>query len=225
MTDQPKGYENNHSAAATGLFVQFGCGLSAPDGWINFDASPTLRLQKIPIAGALVTRARTAFPKSVRYGDVTKGLPIKSGSCDGVYASHVLEHLALDDFYRALNETLRILRVGGRFRLIVPDLHDLACAYVNAVENGDVEASHNFMSNAYLGMTKRPKTLRAKLIAAIGNSDHLWMWDRLSIAAALSKVGFRQIREAGFGDSEEPTFALVEDSGRFESAIAFEAIK
>lgn len=225
MTDQSKGSQNSHHGETGGLFVQYGCGLSAPDGWINFDASPTLRLQKIPVAGALVTRGRTAFPKSVRYGDVTRGLPIQSGSCDGVYASHVLEHLALDDFYRALDETLRILRVGGRFRLIVPDLHDLALEYVKAIEYGDVEASHKFMRNAYLGMTKRPKTLKEKLVAGAGNSDHLWMWDRLSIAAALSKAGFRQIRAASFGDSEEPAFSLVEERERFKNAISVEAIK
>jgi SAM-dependent methyltransferase len=208
-----------------GLFVQYGCGLSAPDGWINFDASPTLRLQKIPIVGNLVTRGRAAFPRSVLYGDVTKGLPIKTGSCDGVYASHVLEHLALDDFYRALEETLRILRTGGRFRLIVPCLQQLAGDYLEAARNADADASHKFMKNAYLGMASRPKTLKEKLIAGTGNSDHLWMWDRVSMRAALSGAGFEQIREARFGDSDELAFSRVEDSGRFEGAIAFEAMK
>ncbi len=225
MTDQSKGSPDSHYAETGGLFVQYGCGLSAPDGWINFDASPTLRLQKIPIVGELATRGRIVFPKSIRYGDVTKGLPIGSGACDAVYASHVLEHLALDDFYLALRETLRILRNGGRFRLIVPDLHELAREYVSAIENGDKEASHEFMRNAYLGMVRRPKKFKDKLIAGAGNSDHLWMWDRLSMEEALSNAGFRQIREAEFGDSEQPAFALVEDSGRFEKAIAFEAIK
>src|SRR5262245_22988509 len=31
------------------LYVQYGCGLSAPDDWLNFDASPTLWLQLIPV--------------------------------------------------------------------------------------------------------------------------------------------------------------------------------
>jgi SAM-dependent methyltransferase len=223
MTGKHKGSQSNNHP--DGLFVQYGCGLSAPDSWVNFDASPTLRLQKIRYVGALVTRGRTIFPKSVRYGDVTRGLPIQTGSCDGVYASHVLEHLALDDFYRALDETLRILRVGGRFRLVVPDLLDLAANYVRAFENGDHEASHKFMRDAYLGSATRPRSLKGNLIAQAGNHDHLWMWDRLSMAAALSNAGFRNIREARFGDSEELAFALVEDPDRFQNAIAFEAIK
>lgn len=35
-------------------FIQYGCGLSAPNDWINFDASPTLRIQKFPILGRIV---------------------------------------------------------------------------------------------------------------------------------------------------------------------------
>jgi predicted SAM-dependent methyltransferase len=161
----------------------------------------------------------------VRYGDVTKGLPITTGSCDGVYASHVLEHLALEDFERALHETHRILREGGRFRLIVPDLYKLALEYVEAVDSGDTRASHEFMRESHLGMLRRPKSFREKVVLSMGNSGHLWMWDRLSIEVALSKAGFRSIRRAFFGDSEEPAFALVEDPARFESSIAVEAIK
>ena len=208
-----------------GLFVQYGCGLVAPDGWVNFDASPTLRIQKIPIIGPLITKRRTAFPKSIQYGNVAKGLPINDNACDGVYASHVLEHLALNDFHAALRETYRILRDEGRFRLIVPDLHDLATEYLSAYSSGDIEASHKFMHNSYLGMKARPRNMKARLMAGLGNADHLWMWDRLSMGAALSNAGFQKIREAKFGDSEEPAFSLVEDKGRFENAIAFEAIK
>ena len=65
------------------LYVQYGCGLSAPVGWQNFDASPTLRLQKIPLIGKLVRKVD--FPSNVLYGDIVKGLPgIAPQSCDGV---------------------------------------------------------------------------------------------------------------------------------------------
>jgi hypothetical protein len=30
-------------------YVQYGCGYSAPNSWVNFDASPTLRFERIPI--------------------------------------------------------------------------------------------------------------------------------------------------------------------------------
>src|SRR5687767_6441655 len=111
----------------TGLYVQFGCGLSAPDGWLNFDSSPTLRAQRLPLIGSAIARASdTRFPEAVRYGDIVTGLPVADGSCKGVYASHVLEHLALEDMRTALRNTWKILEPGGVFRLVVPDLELMA---------------------------------------------------------------------------------------------------
>ena len=49
------------------IYLQYGCGLSAPSEWYNFDASPTLRLQKLPFVGS-VFKKKVDFPKNVRYG-------------------------------------------------------------------------------------------------------------------------------------------------------------
>lgn len=205
-------------------FVQYGCGLSAPTEWVNFDVSPTLRLAKIPLLGSLITRNRVRFPENVKYGDVTRGLPIDDNHCDGVFASHVLEHLALDDFYSALTETKRILKPGGRFRLIVPDLEKLAEQYLMSLQEGGARASHQFMSQSYLGLKEKPKSFLKRIVSGFGNTDHLWMWDRLSMKAALEGAGFSLVRPAAFGDSEETAFSVVEEEARFDEAIAFEAI-
>ena len=103
-----------------GLYVQYGCGFCAPEGWVNFDASPTLRIEKLPIIGHFVKKNRTRFPANVRYGDIVLGLPISNGSADAVYASHVLEHLAREDFETALRDAHRMLRPGGVFRSLCP---------------------------------------------------------------------------------------------------------
>lgn len=103
--------------------IQYGCGLNAPKSWRNFDISPTLRLQKIPLAAALLQRR--GMPKwsdNVEYGDIVAGLPVERNSCKAVYCSHVLEHLALDDFRRALRNTYLYLEPGGIFRFVLPDL-------------------------------------------------------------------------------------------------------
>ena len=69
----------------SGLNVQYGCGLQAPSNWINFDASPSLRLQRIPIIGKALIRGRVHFPDGVHYGDVVRGLPLSDGVCRVVY--------------------------------------------------------------------------------------------------------------------------------------------
>ena len=96
--------------------------LVAGAGWRNFDASPTLRIERLPLVGRFVKLNPQRFPDAVEYGDVVRGLPVPDASCAAVYASHVLEHLTLADFRVALAHTYRMLAPRGLFRLVVPDL-------------------------------------------------------------------------------------------------------
>ena len=60
-------------------YVQYGCGLCAPPGWVHFDISPTLRLQRLPIIGAVfAARGSVKFTTNVRYGDIVRGLQLPS---------------------------------------------------------------------------------------------------------------------------------------------------
>ena len=56
------------------VYVNVGCGFDAGDGWLNFDASPTLRFERVPVLGRLYTKNDARFPESVRYGDIVKGI-------------------------------------------------------------------------------------------------------------------------------------------------------
>ena len=203
---------------ASAIYVQYGCGQSCPDGWINFDASPTLRLQRLPVIGRLFKRGATVFPDGVRFGDIVQGLPVPDGSVQGIYASHVLEHLSHADFWTALDHTFRLLRPGGIFRLVVPDLRSRAQKYIERLETGQTNANSWFMRSARLGSegsSRGPVELARSLI---GRSAHLWMWDEISLAAALDKTGFVDIRRCRFGDCKDGNFRLVEDAGRFYDA-------
>ena len=207
-------------------YIQYGCGMSAPEKWVNFDASPTLRIQKLPLIGKLLVRNKVVFPDAVRYGDITKGLPgIEANSCDGIYCSHILEHLSLNDCRIALQQTHLYLKPGGVFRCVVPDLEFYIRAYTETVQHQKEKAAMNFMESSLLGLPERPKGLKGMIIAAFGNSHHLWMWDRYSLTAELRKAGFSSVRECTFNDSADPHFKLVEHDGRFQEAVALEAIK
>ena len=204
---------------ATMNYVQYGCGLSAPQGWLNFDASPTLRVQKLPLVGLLRVPGATVFPANVRYGDILKGLPVEAGSCRAVYCSHVLEHLSLSDFRLALLNTKAVLAEGGLFRLVVPDLRAAAQRYV--ADPSDTAASR-FMTETYLGVTERPKGMGGFLRSWLGNTHHLWMWDYPSLSRELATAGFKDIRLARMGDSGEPMFAAVEEESRWADSVGVE---
>lgn len=198
------------------VYVQYGAGWSAPDGWINFDASPTLRIERLPLVGRSLGRlARNPepFPNNTRYGDIIKGLPIADGSVDGLYASHVLEHLTLADMRRALANSYRMLKPGGVFRLIVPDLRARAAAYLQS--DNDPEAAYTFMRLSHLGQEGTRSTGLGRIRQMLGNSSHLWMYDYPSMARELESVGFVEIRQARFGDAADRMFDRVEDEHRF----------
>jgi hypothetical protein len=191
--------------------------------------SPTLRLQQLPVIGKFFRRGAIIFPDGVRFGDIVRGLPIPDGSARGVYASHVLEHLSLHDFWIALENTFRLLEPGGIFRLVVPDLEVRARIYIEKLKKREPDANSWFMRTAGFGLEKRARGLEGLARCALGNSAHLWMWDETSMTAALKKVGFAGIRRCHFNDSQDEAFRVVEDADRFcENSLeecAMEAIK
>ncbi|MBL0141394.1 MAG: methyltransferase type 11 [Betaproteobacteria bacterium] len=209
-------------ATNDGLYVQYGCGFSSSASWRNFDSSPTLRFERIALIGHLYTKNRQRFPANVEYGDIVKGLPLAADSCDAIYCSHVLEHLSFTDFDIALDRSRSYLRKGKPFRLVVPDLETLAMRYASDSADGAAEA---FMRESGLGLVDRPQGLIGFLKTWLGAREHLWMWDYKALAAQLRHHGFVDIRRAQFGDSEEPRFADVEHSERFEAAVAVQCRK
>jgi hypothetical protein len=200
---------------ADATFVQFGCGWCAPSSWTNYDKSPTLRWERIPILGSIFTKNEKRFPPSVQYGDIVKGLPHSEGSVNAVYASHVLEHLALDDFRIALRRVYTMIKPSGTFRLVVPDLKWRAASYLENFSLATKDASGKFMRDCHLGVESGPKKSLELLSVLFGGSAHLWMWDELSMADELSSAGFVSVRRCAMGDAQEPEFLDVEDHGRF----------
>jgi SAM-dependent methyltransferase len=200
-------------------YVQYGCGFCAPQTWTNFDSSPTLRFERTPIVGRLYTKNAKRFPENVRYGDIVRGLPISPASCQGVYCSHVLEHLALDDFDTALKNSYSYLEPGGVFRFALPDLEQLARTYL---DDPDPDAAMRFMQDTYLGTKHRARGLRGLIVGSLGNSAHLWLWDEKSMAKKLAEHGFKDIRRASFGDAEDPRFNDVEEESRFTGCLAMQ---
>jgi len=211
------------------IYVQYGCGQSCPSGWLNFDASPWLWLRTLPLVGRILPLG--PFPRGVRYGDIVTGLPIAAQSVQGVYASHVLEHLSYADFWSALDHTFRMLKPGGIFRLVVPDLQARAERYLHELALGRPEANVWFMRASGLGREHDVPGLGPRLRRTFGRSAHLWMWDEKSLAAALGKAGFARIRRCRFGDCADAVFQQVEDADRFHDGpagieeCAMEAIK
>ncbi|HEY0779757.1 MAG TPA: methyltransferase domain-containing protein [Gemmatirosa sp.] len=200
--------------------VQFGCGHCAPPTWRNFDASPTLRFERVPVVGRLYSKNARRFPPNVEYGDILRGLPVAPGSCDAMFSSHVLQDLTLEQSRTAIRHAFALLRPGGVYRTVVPDLMIAVRRYV---ESDDPLAAYAFLRETKTGVaTTLPR--RAKVAAALGSRQQ-WQWDFPTLAHELRAAGFTAVRRCEIGDAVDPRFADVEDPTRFREALAVECAR
>lgn len=205
------------------LKVQFGSGPQGHSEWLNFDCSPTLRLQRAPWPVRSLARkmATDLFPEEVAYGDVTKSLPLADSSVAYLYCSHVLEHLYPSDCRKALAESYRVLKPGGTFRGVMPDLHHLIIQYLN---DRRPAAANYFVESTLLAVDK-PRGPIGLARMLFGNSTHRWLWDWSSFSAELHSAGFEKIRRAYFCDSAHRIYDEVENADRWANALGFECTK
>lgn len=209
-----------------GRRFNIGCGFSTGAGWENFDASPTLRFERIPLVGRLYTKNVRRFPEEARYGDIVAGPLCAPGEAIAVYCSHMLEHVALADMRRSLVNIRTMLAPGGTLRIVVPDLGNYIARY-NAAS--DPERGHRFLRETLLGREQAAGGTFGRLKRALGLSNHLWLYDEASMGHELEQAGFTSIRRCRFGDASDPMFAEVEEAIRFEDDhgpnLGMEAIK
>ena len=127
------------------------------------------------------------------------------------------------DCIRALRNTYRLLRPGGIFRLVVPDLEAAARDYLESLQKWCPDANERFMESTALGRRTRPRGIGGLLHMWLNSSTHLWMWDGPSMMRTLEAQGFRDVRRCTFNDSEDRMFSRIEDPLRFDGALAIEA--
>lgn len=204
------------------LYVQYGCGLSAPTDWRNFDSSMTLRYEKVPVLGKIYSKNEQRFPENVEYGDIVKGLPVSDNSCQAVYCSHVIEHLSLEEARQAIRNSFRILKSGGTFRFVLPDLEYYIRQYN---EDDSPAAAMNLMEDTLLGIKQRPKNLKGVIFQWLRTSAHFWMWDYKALEKELQEAGFVDVRRAHFGDSGDEHFKAVEAENRWKNCLGIHCKK
>lgn len=198
------------------VYIQFGGHTDSPEGWINYEHSPFLRMAKIPLVGPALNKfSRFDFSGDVRAGNIITGLPVESGSAAGVFCSHVIEHLTYHDSKIAFQNTYEYLAPDGIFRFVLPDLES-RCKYYLDHHDSLPEPAKWLMKSTLMGRQDPRKTsFPSVLKKMLSNSSHMWMWDEKSLRRVLSEIGFRDIRRAKYGDSEDQHFARVETEYRF----------
>jgi ubiquinone/menaquinone biosynthesis C-methylase UbiE len=176
------------------LRINVGCGQTPTKGWLNFDNSLSLFLSRIPLLPKLFNNLgiinnrqyrfiRFARKNNIKYADATKRLPIKDGSVDVLYSSHMLEHLDRGEADKFVDEIYRVLRPGGIVRIAVPDIKKKIELYN---KHGDADT---FIEDTLL-CAPRPKSLLTRIrFLLVGSRHHHWMYDGVSLSNLLKRHG------------------------------------
>lgn len=133
-------------------------------------------------------------------------------SCDVVFCSHVFEHIPHSKLPSVVSEINRVLKPGGIFRMLTPNLEVLAKAYVEQDESfwsAALEEDENLRTDmGYGGMLMNccvspgqdTVLLDRNLTTFISGYAHLYIYDYTMMSAVFEKLGF-VCRQAVFNDS------------------------
>ena len=209
--------------------LNIGCGPTGQiKGFVNLDNSPSVILSRFPhiknIAynlGMITEEQFRANWSGVIKCDASKRLPYKDNSVDQIYSSHFLEHIPYNKGISTLAECYRVLKNGGVFRLVLPDLLWHAENYVKETKKilsnnalpDDRSAHDKFLWTIYGAYLEKKRF----------GAEHCYMYDFPTIINILKKIGFKKLHSAKFKDGTNKELAQYDS--RPEDSMYIEAIK
>lgn len=155
------------------LRLHIGCGNKRLEGWVNIDEK---RLPGVDVVA-----------------DVTRGL--RYTGVAAVFAEHFLEHLAMSDALRFLQEVHRALANDGLLRLSTPNLDW-------------VWRTHYRVDPDVADADKRMMAIHTN--RAFHGWGHRFLWNGELLVEALHACGFDDVRACRYGESERPVFRGIE---------------
>lgn len=149
----------------------FGCGDTSYKGWIGVDCF---------------------FSDKVGFVlDLRRKLPFDSDSVDLCYSEHFIEHLWQKELANHLSEVFRILKPGGRYRVVVP----AALRFVERYVAND----GSFFALAF-PWASRPMDAVRDIVYFAG--DHRNLFDFNELAYLAKQSGFSIVKESSVNNSE-----------------------
>ncbi len=203
----------NYLGKSSAPKLQIGTGTNYLDGWLNTDIEP--------------------ISKQIAYMDASTRFPFEDNTFESVFSEHNIEHLSFKGGQIMLSEILRVLKPGGRVRIVHPDLARLLELY--GAEHSDVQARYmKWMTDRF-----QPEVGAYDDVHVINHTlrfaGHQFFYDRRLFMQCLEKAGFTEIKDVppGPDQSEHPDFRGIDSHGKFiedeeinqYESMAFEAMK
>ncbi len=223
--------------------LHLGCGPNTPEGWINLDGSWNAWLGKHPRLRRLLkalhvvpaTLPDISWSPNILIHDVRRRLPFHDNFLSAIYASHLLEHLYLEEAKTLLKECFRVLKPAGVLRMVVPDLRAVVLEYMgeNAFgnsSNSDTMCPGDRLNKRLHLRSPEPPSGNAiyRLYRALKDfHSHKWMYDADSLMYHFKWAGFVDVEEMQFLQSRIEGIEEIEKAERVLSGagVCVEGIK
>jgi predicted SAM-dependent methyltransferase len=196
ITSQRGRIRNSLSKRQTPLFLNLGSGPRGLDDahWVNIDGYQDQNVHYLV--------------------DFGRPLPFPKESFDGVFCEHVMEHFSLQDGERLAREVYRTLRLGGCFRIVVPDAELLLRRYFDAPDEmverrGAAGETPMEVVNLYFRQ----------------RYEHQFLYDWATMEKMLLRAGFERVCRSAFGQGLHCQ-PIVLDDGKYDwESLYVEALK
>jgi predicted SAM-dependent methyltransferase len=146
--------------------------------------------------------------------DFGRPLPFPNESFDGVFCEHVLEHFSLEDGERIAREVNRVLRLGGCFRVIVPDAELMLRRYF--------EAPDEIVARRGTGVETPMEIVNLYFRQRY---EHQFVYDWLTIERMLLRAGFAAVCRSAFGEGRHCLPVVLDDEKYSWESLYVEALK
>lgn len=189
--------------------LQVGAGKSPLRGWLNSDISPSVR--------------------DVIYLDATRPFPFGDCVFDYLFSEHMIEHVNYTDGLHIFGECHRVLKPGGKVRIVTPDLRflielyqqdktPLQRAYIEWATDEHVRGTDSYEDTFVINNFVR-------------DWGHSFIYDERVLRHALEWVGFTDIVRRELNKSEDAELRGLENEARMPDgflsleSLALEATK
>lgn len=167
--------------------LQIGAQSNSVDGWLNVDIEPK--------SGEVV------------YMDAIKLFPFEANTFDFIFTEHMIEHISFNEGDFMLRECFRVMKKGGKIRIVTPNLKFLIELY----QESKTETQEDYLrfSQKYF-KNQEPELDTLVINNFFRDWGHQFIHDEKSLRYLLEKAGFQQISLTKVNESKYPEFQNLE---------------
>ncbi len=177
--------KTNEKICRKQLNVNIGCGDGwHHEGWLGLDS-------KKGKAYPNKKNAKSGFDLDY---DILEGLPFETGTVNCIFMSHILEHFTYNESLFVLRECYRVLKIGGRIRLVVPDLDLYISKY--SVSDKTFFSNKSILGGFPLGNVTDSFLMLFYSDPSLNNSCHKYAYNLENLTYRLKQCSFKNIEKS-----------------------------